>query len=148
VENIEKAIVMTRKAGLKVKGLFMMGNFGETKKTAKETIRFIKRVPMTDFHITCFTPLPGAKAWNDAKNYGTFDPDWTKVDMFSATNFVPNGFTRAEIEKYYRKAWMAFYFKPSVMWDYFLKLRHKNMRHKILRSARSFLVFLFKRPTK
>ena len=143
-----EALKLTKKAGIRTKGLFMMGCFGETKETIRETINFIKKAPLDDFHITCFTPLPGAQSYNMAKNYGYFDPDWKKVSMFGADNFVPNGFTKEEIERYYRKAWRAFYLKPRVIWYFAKKLRKKELRSKIIRGAMSFLKFNIKNSVK
>ncbi len=140
-----KALELTRKAGIKSKGLFIMGNFGETRDTIKETLKFIKKSPMDDFHITCFTPLPGAASWNTAAKYGYFDPDWKKVSMFAADNFVPIGFTKEELEKYYRKAWRTFYLKPRIIWYYVKKLKDRKIRAKIIRGGISFLKFNLKR---
>ena len=142
VEQNKKAILLTKKAGIKVKGLFMMGNFGETKETIKETLNFIKKTPMDDFHITCYTPLPGADAWYLAQKYGEFDSDWKKVSMFKADNFIPNGFTKKQLEKYYKKAWATFYLRPRIIFYYTKKLKDKQMRRKIIRGGLAFLKFL------
>jgi len=142
VEDSERAVAITRKAGIKVKGLFMMGNFGETKESISETINFIKRMPITDFHMTCFTPMPNTKAWEEAPKYGWFNPDWRKISAWSVENFIPKGFTREDIEKYYRKCWKTFYFKPPVIWDYLKKLKNNRMRKKIIKSSFNFIKFV------
>ncbi len=144
-EQALETLMMTKKAGIKVKGLFMLGNYGETRETIKTTLEFIKKAPMDDFHITCFTPLPGAESWLLAPQYGTFNPDWRKVSMFAADNFVPNGFTKEELEKYYRLAWRTFYVRPKIIWYFIKKLADGKQRDKIIRGGISFLKFnLFK----
>ena len=145
VEQIEQAIKATRKAGIKVKGLFMLGNFGETKETIGETLKFIKRAPITDFHMTYFTPLPGAKAYDIADKYGTFDKDWKKANLFNADNFLPQGLTREEMDYYYKKAWKTFYLRPKIMLYYATKLKDPKARTKIMRGGFAFLKFLFKK---
>jgi len=142
VEQNKNAILLTKKAGIKVKGLFMIGNFGETRETIKETLDFIRKIPIDDFHITCYTPLPGADAWYLAPNYGEFDSDWKKVSMFKCDNFVPNGFTKKELEKYYKKAWKTFYLRPRIIIYYTKKLRDKQMRKKIINGGLAFFKFL------
>lgn len=142
VEQIEKAVMMARKAGIDVKGLFMLGNFGETEETVKETLKFIKKIPLTDFHITCFTPLPGAEAYDTANKYGTFDKDWKKTNMFNAENFTPFGLTKEQLEKYYKKAWRTFYFQPRIIARYTLKLKNRHVRKKIITAGLAFLKFL------
>ncbi|HII14826.1 MAG TPA: radical SAM protein [Nanoarchaeota archaeon] len=147
VRQVEDAIRLVRKHGIKVKGLFMLGNFGETRETIQETLDFIKRVPLTDFHMTCFTPLPGAAAYELAHKYGTFDPDWKKANMFNATNFVPNGLTKDEIDYYYKKAWRAFYLRPRIILYYATKLREPALRKKLFLGGIAFLKFILKGNT-
>jgi len=143
-EQIEKAIKMTKDAGMDVKGLFMLGNFGETKETIEETLKFIKKIKLTDFHITHFTPLPGAEAYDMAPEYGFFDKSWEKVNMFNSDNFIPFGLTKEELDKYYKKAWMTFYLRPRIIFKYFLKLRNKHIRKKVIKSGLAFLKFIRK----
>ena len=77
--------------------------------------------------------------------YGEFDPDWEKMNMFTAENFVPHGFTRQEIERAYRKAYRTFYFRPRIMLYYLSKLHSWPMIKKILRSGWTFLKFTTER---
>ncbi|MFH1331687.1 MAG: radical SAM protein [archaeon] len=148
VEQNERAVRLTNKVGIGVKGLFMLGNFGETEQTIKETWDFIKRVPMTDFHMTYFTPLPGTRAWELAPQYGSFDPDWGKVNMFNTDNFIPNGFTRAQLGVYYKKIWRSFYFRPRIVWYYTKKLKDPLLRKKIIKSGFAFAKFVVKNDKK
>lgn len=148
VEQIEKAIKMTYQAGINVKGLFMLGNFGETEETIMETLNFIKRVPLTDFHMTYFTPLPGTAAWKLAPQYGKFDPDWKKANMFNADNFIPTGLTREQMDAYYKKIWRAFYLRPRIVWYYTKKLKDPALRKKIFKSGLAFTKFLVKNDGK
>jgi radical SAM superfamily enzyme YgiQ (UPF0313 family) len=148
VEQIERAIRMTSKAGIGVKGLFMLGNFGETEQTIKETWDFVKRVPMTDFHMTYFTPLPGSKAFELAPQYGKFDPDWRKANMFNMDNFIPNGLTKEQLEVYYKKIWRSFYFRPRIVWNYIKKMKDPVLRVKIMKSGIAFTKFLFRKNDK
>lgn len=144
VEQTERAIRQVRAAGINVKGLFMLGNLGETKETIEETLDFIKRVPLTDFHITYFTPLPGAEAYKIADKYGHFNSDWRAANMFNPDNFIPFGLTREELEYYYKKAWKIFYLRPRIIWYYATKLRQPMIRKKILKGGFAFMKFLFK----
>jgi anaerobic magnesium-protoporphyrin IX monomethyl ester cyclase len=148
VEQIEKAVRMTSDAGIGVKGLFMLGNFGETEETIKETMSLVKRIPLTDFHMTYFTPLPGSKAWELAPQYGTFDPDWKKANMFNMDNFVPNGLTKEQLEMHYKRIWRSFYFRPRIVWNYTKKMKDPALRKKIIKSGIAFTKFLLKNDKK
>jgi len=139
VEQIERALKMSREAGLKIKGLFMIANFGETKETIEETISFIKRVPMDDFHINCFTPLPGTAAARLAAHYGRFDPDWRKANMISPDNFIPNGFTYEEVLRYHKKVYRVFYLRPRIILYYLSKMiKSKELFLKVFRGMLAF----------
>ena len=135
------AVKLANKLGISVKGLFMIGAFGETKESIENTLKFIKKAPIDDFHMTIYTPFPGATGYKEAHKYGKFDPDWRKVSMFGADNFVPFGITRKELEKYYRKSWRVFYLRPRIIWNYIKKMKNKKQRAKIIQGGISFVKF-------
>lgn len=143
VEQIERALDMTRKAGIRIKGLFMIGNFGESKETIEETLRFIKRVPMDDFQVNCFTPLPGTPGAKLAHKYGKYDPDWRKANIALSENFIPDGLTREELSYYRKRAYRIFYLRPRIVFYYFLKMfKDKKMFLKILKGGVSLLKYV------
>ncbi len=141
VEQAAKVINATRRAGIRVKGLFIIGSFGETTETIKETLDFIKKVKMDDFHACCYTPFPGTEADRIAEQYGTIDRDWRKMNMFTPDKFIPHGMTKEEVDYWYRKAYRTFYMRPCIIWYYFKKMRHPAMARKILRGFSAFMRF-------
>lgn len=142
VEQIEKALRLTREAGLKIKGLFMIGNFGETKETIAATFSFIRNNPMDDFHINCFTPFPGTEAARLASQYGKFDPDWHKANMISPDNFIPHGMTFDDMLYYHKKAYRIFYLRPRIVIYYLQKMmKSRKLFIKILRGMRAFVKY-------
>lgn len=144
VKQIKRAVWQTHKAGIKVKGLFMLGNFLETKKTIEDTIKFIKSLPLSDFHMTYFTPFPGSKSYTLAKNYGKFNAQWENLDMFTVS-FVPQGLTKKQLEYYFKKNYLIFYFRPKIIFYYLTKFKNLNFTKKIIFSGISFLKYLLKR---
>ena len=49
---------------------FVFGLPGETKKTVKETLAFIKLLPLTkEDSLNYFTPYPGSRLWEEQDNY-------------------------------------------------------------------------------
>lgn len=60
IEQGLKAAELTRKAGLKIFGFFMLGNIGETKKTIKETIQFAKKISPEYAQFSIVRPDPGS----------------------------------------------------------------------------------------
>lgn len=137
LEEIRKVVMATRKAGIKVKGLFMIGSFGETEETIKETFKFILSLPLNDFHMTCFTPFPGTEAARRAGEFGLYDPEWQKANMFTSVNFIPHGWTAEKLERYLKRAYLRFYLRPRIIFYYFTKFRDIRLGIKILRAVKS-----------
>lgn len=143
LEKIENAVRDTKKAGLRVKGLFMIGVPKETYKTMEETIKFLKRLDLDDFHMTCFTPFPGTEIYANGEKYGKIDRDWRKMNMFYP-NFIPEGLTRRDIMRYYRYAYRAFYLRPKTILYYVKKLRSFAVFKKLFRGLIAFFKFQIK----
>ncbi len=64
--QIERAMELTRKAGIGIQGYFIFGDTAETKETAYETLDFWKK--HKDYHITMgyIRPYPGSELWKRA----------------------------------------------------------------------------------
>lgn len=144
LSQIEQGVRLTHQAGIKVRGLFMLGNFLETKETIKETIDLIKRLNLSDFHMTYFTPFPGSLSYKMAKDYGEFDPSWENLRFFTPS-FIPKGLKREELEYYYKLIYKTFYLRPKIIWYYLKKLKNRKVMMKLLSSAWALLRFVFTR---
>lgn len=121
LEKVTRVLEETVKAGIRTRGYFMMGCPGETEESIANTINFLKRVPLKDFHATFFTPLPGTEIFKTAHKYGTYEKDWRKMSVWIPL-FIPKGFTREKLIRYHRKMYREFYFRPKVLLDYAEKL--------------------------
>lgn len=55
----ERAVRMTAAAGIRSKGLFMLGYPGESVETIDETRAFVRRIPMTIMNLSKFTLYSG-----------------------------------------------------------------------------------------
>lgn len=138
LEQIEKAVRWTKKAGIRTRGFFMLGHPTETEETIKETIKFAKKIPVDDFQITIFTPLPGSEAYFVADKYGEFEDDWEKMSMWEPV-FVPNGLTKEKLKYYQKRAFREFYFRPKIMLSYLKDIRSKEHIIKLIKGGLSLL---------
>jgi radical SAM superfamily enzyme YgiQ (UPF0313 family) len=75
VEQAEKAIKLTRQAGIRVIGSFMLGMIGETRETVEETINFIKRTDLPNCRFFFATPYPGTVLYDMANKMGRIKQD-------------------------------------------------------------------------
>lgn len=82
VEQAEKAINATRKAGIHFSTTFMIGMAGETKETLQETIDFIKRMNLDVRHFFFTTPYPGTRLWDYAKEKGLITNDEEVISQY------------------------------------------------------------------
>lgn len=139
LEQIEKTIRSTHRAGLRTRGFFMIGHFNETESSIRETIDFLLKLPLDDFHFTAFTPLPGTKAYRLADQYGTFDRTWDKMNL-QTTLFVPNGLNASVLESYSKMAYRRFYFRPRILRSYLWTLmRHPKNMARLVNGGRALL---------
>ncbi|MCW8916553.1 MAG: B12-binding domain-containing radical SAM protein [Magnetovibrio sp.] len=147
-ELMEHAIRITHEAGIGVRGMFMVGGFGETHETIKETLAFIKRNPIHYFHISFFTPYPGTPAFKLAPRYGEYlesagdESDLTSHDP----SFVPHGLTVEEMIAYQKLMYRTL-IKPVVVWNYFKKMRDPLVARRIIKGALAFFKYVLK-PTR
>jgi len=139
VENSEKAINWTADAGIRTKGLFMLGFPGEDEHTIQQTKDFVRRIPMTIMNLTKFTPYPGLPIYRDLYGTNIRDDHWEKMN---GMNFVwaPEGISVEELDRHYQEILVSFYrrFKTG---NYYIKLTLKYPTHfrRLLRFGLGFL---------
>jgi len=141
LEEIEKGVRWTHDAGIKVKGLFMMGHPIETRETIKETIDLAKRLPFDIINISKFTPFPGTEIYKDAHKYGQLNPDWKKMNAMNFV-FIPHGFTEKELDWEYKKAIAKYYWRPQKTLSLFIvMLKDPAGIKRLLRAGWDVLMF-------
>jgi radical SAM superfamily enzyme YgiQ (UPF0313 family) len=85
LDRVVEAVHLTKEAGIRVKGLFMIGIPGETEKTIANTKAFLSRLPFDFINISKFTPYPGCEIYRNIQKYGEFEEEWSRMSAF---NFV------------------------------------------------------------
>ncbi len=127
VAKSEEAVGWTAAAGIRPKGLFMLGYPGESEETIQATKDFIRRIPMSIMNLTKFTPYPGSPLYREL--YGTYirDDHWQKMN---GMNFLwaPEGLTVDELDRHYQAVLRGFYQRPRMVW-YYLKLTVGHPAH-------------------
>lgn len=122
LEEIESAVKMANRAGIKIKGNFIFGNINETEETLEMSINFAKKLNLFLFQQTFLTPFPGSGIYETAKKYGRFDSDWRKMNNFYI-NFVPSGLTKDKLLAYSKKAYTLFYLRPGIIFRHILGIK-------------------------
>lgn len=139
VEKSEQAIKWTADAGIRTKGLFMLGYPGEDDSTIQKTKDFVRRIPMTIMNLTKFTPYPGSPIYRDLYGTNIRDDHWEKMN---GMNFVwsPEGISVEELDRQYQEILTSFYRRPQIG-RYYLKLTiaYPNHFYRLLRFGLGFL---------
>ena len=129
LENARKAVLMTKKAGIKVWGYFIIGLPGETKQTIKETSRFARSLPLDMVNFAVGAPYPGTEFFKQAEeNKWLETQEWENFDQnYSAIVNYPE-LSSYEIMKGIRKCYIQWFLTPRGFWVF---LKGMNNWHNI-----------------
>lgn len=117
LEDIEKAVKLTKKYGIKTNCSFILGYIGETEKTAKKTIGFAKKLCPDFAQFNIFTPYPGTEAFEIASKKGYVQKDFTeyKNPKFSDPVIALPGLSPEKLKKLLLKANVSFFLNPKYL---------------------------------
>jgi len=85
--EVEKAVVLCKKIGIKIGCFFVLGLIGETKEDIKETIKYaykLRRLGANKFYFSIATPIYGTELYEQAKQ-GGFLRDNFSYESLAAT---------------------------------------------------------------
>jgi anaerobic magnesium-protoporphyrin IX monomethyl ester cyclase len=109
LDAVKQTVSRIRAAGLRAKGLFMMGLPGETEASVQLTSDFILSLGLDDMNMSKFTPFPGAPLWPNIRREGEFDNDWRLMNCLNFV-FVPKGIASKErLDELYNRHVKRFY---------------------------------------
>ncbi|PKN75750.1 MAG: hypothetical protein CVU52_05890 [Deltaproteobacteria bacterium HGW-Deltaproteobacteria-10] len=114
VEKARTALRLCRKNNLTVTASVILGSFGETISTMRETYDFIMSNPIDYVGLCFFTPMPGSESYEVYKNYGELlTTDFRQFNTFSGLVFIPFGLKKEDIIYWRKKIYRDFYFRPE-----------------------------------
>lgn len=117
VEAAREAVLMTKRAGIKVWGYFIIGLPGETRQTIKETSRFARSVPLDMVNFAVGAPYPGTVFYKQAvENNWLESSEWEDFDQnYSAIVSYPE-LSSEEIMKGIRNCYLEWFLRPRGFW--------------------------------
>ncbi len=139
LDMIREKVSLIRKAGIRVKGLFMVGLPGETEESIDKSIKYALDLPLNDINVAKFTPFPGSPIYDTINEYGSFDENW---EMMNCTNFIfiPKGFTKERLEERYHEFYRKHFERFHILFDYVTMLwRSPNSWLRFLLNLKDFL---------
>lgn len=75
IEQVVKALKMSRSAGIATRLYLMFGFWEDSKETVDRTLDFLYQTPPDEVQLALLVPLPGSKIYNDAIKYEIMLPD-------------------------------------------------------------------------
>lgn len=142
LEQIRKAVKLTKKANIKISCSFIIGNLGETEKTIKDTIQFAKELYPDFVFFNILTPYPGTEVYEIAKRKGYLKKDFEEYTNPKYSDPVLDLPTMdaAKLRKYSKKAFRSFYLNPR----YILKIICRSLTSfsELKRNFRFFKSFI------
>jgi anaerobic magnesium-protoporphyrin IX monomethyl ester cyclase len=117
LDEVHRKLLMVKNAGMRVKGLFMVGLPGETEQSIRRTIDYALSLPLDEINVTKFTPFPGAPVYRTIGEHGDFTEDWPAMNCMNFV-FVPRGLTRERMEELYNEFIRSFYRRTRIHWGY------------------------------
>jgi len=113
VNQVENAVNILNRLGIKVHGYFMVGAPTETEEEIKQTIKFAKKLDITTATFSIATPLPLTHLYNKTKHMidaDIEDMDYYKNPVYRAgDNMLPP----SKIQYWKRRALLEFYLHPK-----------------------------------
>lgn len=147
LEMMRKKVVLIKKAGIRVKGLLMMGLPGETEASVRKSKKYVFSLPLDDFNLSKFTPFPGSPIYNQIKTrphlLGSFEEDWEKMDCMSF-QFVPKAIRLERLEGLFIDFYRSHFLRPRTIWGYVTMLwKSPDSWLRFLSNLNSFVRFAF-----
>jgi radical SAM superfamily enzyme YgiQ (UPF0313 family) len=121
LDRLTEAIRQIKRAGIRAKGLVMIGLPGETEESIRRSMRYVHSLPIDDLNVAKFTPFPGTPLYRDIRSHGTFDEDWNRMDCMHFL-FVPRGLTEERLQSLFMEFYKRHFMRPRTAWGYFTML--------------------------
>ena len=138
--EVRDTVDRIKAAGLRVKGLFMMGLPGETPASIQKTSDFVLSLGLDDMNMSKFTPFHGAPIWKTIFETGSMDEEWRKMNCLNFV-FIPKGIdSKQTLDQLYNTHVKRFYSDPG--WRRKLQRRTWEHRHSLLYLIRHLPDFL------
>jgi len=128
VETTRKNFKEAKEVGIDTHAHIMLGIPGETKETIEKTIKFVKEIDPTTVTFGICTPYPGTKLFEEVVKEHPEIMDGSSQDLskIHETAFFNQYFTDLdpeELKEYVKKAYRSFYFRPSYILKWLMKIR-------------------------
>ncbi|MBN2121167.1 MAG: radical SAM protein [Candidatus Omnitrophica bacterium] len=119
LDKVKSALSLMRRYDFIIKGFFIIGYPGETKKDIFKTIEFAKSLDLDQAFFSFYIPFPGTPEFSRLEAEGKIDTTSCNWDNFYSGKFtkppyIPEGINEQELKKMLALAFRSFYFRPKI----------------------------------
>ena len=123
VDQMKEKVKLVKKAGIEIRGSFMLGLPGETPELARKTIELAIEMDPDYAQFSITTPYPGTQLWDTYEKWGTLDKNFKDYHGWMPV-FLPSGYkNREELMAMHREAFRRFYMRPKYIMRRISKIR-------------------------
>ena len=139
LEQVSRAVALTKKVGLKVGCYFIIGHPNETRESIARTYSFARRLDPDLMNVGIMIPYPGTRvralAEQGAGGYRLLSNDWSEYTKQRGGPLELQDVPLAELQRIQSRQYIAYYLQPRKMW---FVLKNLSLR-KIGRIVRSLV---------
>lgn len=126
LEEVEKAVITAKKAGLQTKGFFIIGLPEETEQTIKKTVDLACQLPLDIAAFSLAVPYPGTQFFQDIKDSINIKEKQQNYLQFQTTQdnlpYIPEGLYPRQVVSWHRRAYRRFYLRPRIIIQQIMEL--------------------------
>jgi len=112
-DDARHAVQLCREAGIQTMGHFIFGLPGETRETARRTIRYMLGLGLDYMQCYCAVPYPGTELGRLAREKGWIKAErWSQYDFGGDSIMNTDALAAEEVTRFRRQAFRRFYFRP------------------------------------
>jgi len=133
--QIKKAFALTNKEGMASSASFIIGHYGETKKSAEDTIKLARDINPTLAHFFIAIPLPGTELYSITKEKNLIvDENFEKwIQMPERPAVRTEELSPEDLLSLRKKAYKTFYFRSSYIFRRMMQIRSMDQMKYYLR---------------
>lgn len=134
LDRVRQVFKWTREAGIETFAYFIIGYIGESEETMKKTIKFAKELNPDMVMFTIATPYPKTNLYELAEKAGYVKGDYWQNFVSGKTDERLKYFVN-DAEKWAKRAYFEFYFRPSFIFRKILKINSIDTLKKYFKGA-------------
>lgn len=139
-EQVNKAVRLTQKAGIRATGSFVIGLPNESRETIKETIDFAIKLHADYVQFTIAAPFPGTKLFEQVKDAGLLEYNsWEDFDGCHGPILRTKYLTKKELEGLQRKMYRQYYMSYPVLLQNIKSVRNLSDIRRLIRGFNSLI---------